>query len=42
VNDSKNELFDNDKEWNWRKSRGKTSENEDLYFFGYGHDYKEL
>jgi alpha-glucosidase (family GH31 glycosyl hydrolase) len=38
IDDSKNFLFDNS-DWPWVMPRGKDSR-QDLYFFGYGHDYK--
>jgi alpha-glucosidase len=40
VDDSERPLFDNS-DWPWVLARPK-GERQDLYFFGYGHEYKEL
>ena len=39
VDDSKRPLFDNS-DWPWAMERPKNGDAQDLYFFGYGHDYK--
>jgi len=39
IDDSENNLFDGDKDWNWVTPR--TSLAIDWYFFGYGHNYKK-
>ncbi|MGE5111854.1 MAG: TIM-barrel domain-containing protein [Acidobacteriaceae bacterium] len=39
VDDSKRLLFDNS-DWPWAMERPKNGDTQDLYFFGYGHDYK--
>ncbi|MFC3580819.1 glycoside hydrolase family 31 protein [Sphingomonas hylomeconis] len=38
VDDTKSFLFDDDKQWQWVKKRN-CAECQDLYFFGYGHEY---
>lgn len=38
VDDSASFLFDDDPEWRWAKRRD-CGDCQDLYFFGYGHDY---
>ncbi len=39
VDDSQNNLFDGNKDWNWVTPR--TNKNIDWYLFGYGNDYKK-
>jgi hypothetical protein len=40
IDDSDRLLFDGSLDWNWITNRIK-SNNQDWYFFGYGHDYKK-
>ena len=40
IDDSDRLLFDGSADWNWITNRIK-SNNQDWYFFGYGHDYKK-
>lgn len=39
IDDSKNLLFDNNKEWDWVKERADNG-GQDWYFMAYGHDFK--
>ena len=39
IDDSRNFLFDDDKEWEWVKARPENG-GQDWYFLAYGHDYK--
>lgn len=39
IDDSNSLLFDGDPDWNWVTQ--KQGKGQDLYFFGYGHDYKK-
>lgn len=40
VDDSASFLFDHDPQWQWAKKRD-CADCQDLYFFGYGHQYKQ-
>ena len=40
IDDSKRHLFDGSTDWNWILPRTEANR-QDLYFFGYGHDYKK-
>lgn len=40
IDDSKGYLFDGNKDWNWVTNRT-SYDNQDLYFFGYGNNYKK-
>ncbi|HEU5402182.1 MAG TPA: TIM-barrel domain-containing protein [Terriglobales bacterium] len=40
IDDSKRLLFDNS-DWPWAMERPKDGDEQDWYFFGYGHDYKK-